>query len=212
MSCTIRILMSVVGAVPRSPSILLIFRWFLSERRSSYSVFPSSGALFLRLLRTRLTCANDVEIGVNSTAKRWPKFPEIDAGKLLHAARGRVTFDVSPGKPETTTNRPPGEFRNGDSYVLHRVEWLTTTSNRTPSGPDTGTVECGRCSRTLDITRQQWERLLYGTVTHPDGTLAGTYYPADRVRGDHWRIVAADGTHYDAATEYDAVVARRRGR
>ncbi|MGW4591682.1 hypothetical protein ACWEKJ_30565 [Amycolatopsis thermoflava] len=49
------------------------------------------------------------------------------------------------------------------------------------------------------------QQLLYGTVTHPDGTLAGTYYPADRVRGDHWRIVAADGTHYDAATEYDAV-------
>ncbi|GAA3850786.1 hypothetical protein GCM10022380_81090 [Amycolatopsis tucumanensis] len=49
------------------------------------------------------------------------------------------------------------------------------------------------------------QQLLYGTVTRPDGRLAGTYYPADRVRGDHWRIVAADGTHYHAASEYDAV-------
>jgi len=49
------------------------------------------------------------------------------------------------------------------------------------------------------------QQTLYGTVTRPDGTLAGTYYPADRVRGEHWRIVAADGTHYHAASEFDAV-------
>ncbi|MFD4190755.1 hypothetical protein [Amycolatopsis thermoflava] len=49
------------------------------------------------------------------------------------------------------------------------------------------------------------QQTLYGAVTRPDGTLAGTYYPADRVRSEHWRIVAADGTHYSAASEFDAV-------
>lgn len=49
------------------------------------------------------------------------------------------------------------------------------------------------------------QQMLYGTVTRPDGTLAGTYYPADAVRGDHWRIVAPDGTHYHAPNEYGAV-------
>lgn len=51
------------------------------------------------------------------------------------------------------------------------------------------------------------QQLLYGVVTRPDGTLAGTYYPADTVRGEHWRIVTADGTHYHANSESHAVKA-----
>ncbi len=49
------------------------------------------------------------------------------------------------------------------------------------------------------------QQMLYGTVTRPDGKFVGSYYPADPVRGDHWRIVTADGTHYHAITEYHAV-------
>ncbi len=55
------------------------------------------------------------------------------------------------------------------------------------------------------------QQMLYGVVTRPDGTLAGTYYPADTVRGDHWRVVTADGTHYHAASEYNAVDALING-
>ncbi|MBP2182894.1 hypothetical protein [Amycolatopsis magusensis] len=46
---------------------------------------------------------------------------------------------------------------------------------------------------------------LYGTVTRPDGTFVGSYYAADNVCGQHWRIVAADGTHYRADSEQQAV-------
>jgi hypothetical protein len=51
------------------------------------------------------------------------------------------------------------------------------------------------------------QQLLYGTVTCPDGQLAGTYYPADVVRGEHWRIVTADGSHYHTPSEHHAVTA-----
>lgn len=49
------------------------------------------------------------------------------------------------------------------------------------------------------------QQTLYGTVTRPDGRLVGTYYPADRIRGQHWRVVTADGTHYNAESEPRAV-------
>jgi len=51
------------------------------------------------------------------------------------------------------------------------------------------------------------QQMLYGTVTRPNGSFVGSYYPADPVRGDHWRIVTADGTHYHATSEYHAVEA-----
>ncbi|QWF81023.1 hypothetical protein [Amycolatopsis sp. CA-230715] len=55
------------------------------------------------------------------------------------------------------------------------------------------------------------QQVLYGTVTRPDGTFAGSYYPADTLRGDHWRVVTADGKHYHATSEYHAVDALVNG-
>ncbi|WP_232376415.1 hypothetical protein [Amycolatopsis aidingensis] len=49
------------------------------------------------------------------------------------------------------------------------------------------------------------QRLLYGVVTRPDGKLAGTYYPADAVRGDQWRVVDAYGAQFPVMGEYHAV-------
>ncbi|MEC3978877.1 hypothetical protein [Amycolatopsis sp. H20-H5] len=49
------------------------------------------------------------------------------------------------------------------------------------------------------------QQVLYGTVTRPDGTLIGTYYPADIVRGDDWRVVSPTGIQYAVASEYEAV-------
>ncbi|MBN6034152.1 hypothetical protein [Amycolatopsis sp. 195334CR] len=55
------------------------------------------------------------------------------------------------------------------------------------------------------------QQMLYGTVTRADGTFAGSYYPADPVRGDRWRVVTPDGKHYDAHDEYHAVHALTNG-
>ncbi|MFI5593678.1 hypothetical protein ACIA5G_52250 [Amycolatopsis sp. NPDC051758] len=47
---------------------------------------------------------------------------------------------------------------------------------------------------------------LYGTVARDiDGGFVGSFYAADTVCGDQWRIVAADGTHYHANSEAEAV-------
>lgn len=68
-------------------------------------------------------------------------------------------------------------------------------------------VENGCTVTAVIIDPADRQQLLYGVVTRPDGKLAGSYYPADPVRCDHWRIVTADGTHYHAASEYHAVEA-----
>lgn len=72
-------------------------------------------------------------------------------------------------------------------------------------------VENGCTVTGLVIDPADAQQMLYGTVTRPDGTFAGSYYPADPVRGDRWRVVTPDGKHYHAPSEYNAVDALING-
>ncbi|MCR3721127.1 MULTISPECIES: hypothetical protein [Prauserella salsuginis group] len=93
-----------------------------------------------------------------------------------------------------------------DSYALRRVD---PAADPAPL-PDivTRRFTAHGCTVTaVMIDPADAQQLLYGAVTRPDGRLVGTYYPADRVCGDHWRVVTADGAHYDATSEHHAVEA-----
>ncbi|MFE0025478.1 hypothetical protein [Amycolatopsis sp. NPDC059021] len=96
--------------------------------------------------------------------------------------------------------------RRNDPRTVHVID-PTADPGPLPEIVVRQNVENGCTVTGVVIDPADRQQLLYGTVTRPDGKLAGTYYPADTVRGDHWRIVTADGTHYHAADEYHAVEA-----
>ncbi|MFB9902880.1 hypothetical protein [Allokutzneria oryzae] len=46
----------------------------------------------------------------------------------------------------------------------------------------------------------------YAVLTRADGTLVGSYYPADAARQEGWYVVTADGTQHPVASEAAAVI------
>lgn len=56
------------------------------------------------------------------------------------------------------------------------------------------------------------EQTLYATATRADGTLVGSYYPADQIRQTGWHVVVGHGEPSPADSEPHAVRALTNAR